>query len=86
MHLVGIPCNNTKKQESKSLSIRHLEKNINDIDNIFNHNFRSKISSQVIIYLFKQDIDTLLTSLEEQMRLGEFKCLYPNKKTIKNYD
>ncbi|CAD8183411.1 unnamed protein product [Paramecium octaurelia] len=77
LHLIGVEYH-YKKAFRVQIKKRLYERNINEIQSINSRNFRQKVN--------QEDLDVMLQSLEEQLRLGQFKCLYPNKKNIWEYD
>ncbi|CAD8177226.1 unnamed protein product [Paramecium octaurelia] len=77
LHLIGLEYH-TKKAFRIQIKKKLYERNINDIQSINTRNFRQKVN--------QEDLDVMIQSLEEQLRLGQFKCLYPNKKNIFEYE
>ncbi|CAD8111210.1 unnamed protein product [Paramecium sonneborni] len=77
LHLIGIEYH-TQKAFRIQIKKKLYERNINEIQTINTRNFRQKVN--------QEDLDVMVQSLEEQLRLGQFKCLYPNKNNITQYE
>ncbi|CAD8093616.1 unnamed protein product [Paramecium sonneborni] len=76
-HLLGIQYH-TSSIENSLPKTKLIRRNLNDINQINAQNFKSKVNSE--------DLELMILTLEEQLRLGQFKCLYPNQKTVSKYD